>query len=148
MKKLNLPDYSFKFKEAGGKTFIFDSFRKKYVFLTPEEWVRQNFLTYLAVEKGYKRSLMVVEASLKYNRLKKRCDALIYNAKGERIMIIECKSPETDLSQKVFDQAVRYNYPLKVKYLVITNGLAHYCCQIDYESGQYSFLENIPGYSE
>ncbi len=148
MKKLNLPHYTFKFKEAEGKTFIFDSFRKKYVVLTAEEWVRQNFLTYMSEEKGYKPSLIVVEASLKYNRLKKRCDALIYNTKGERIMIIECKSPEIALSQNVFDQAVRYNYPLKVIYIVITNGLTHYCCEIDYGSGQYRFLETIPRYFE
>ncbi len=146
MKKLNLPDYTFKFKKFEEKTFIFDSFRKKYVALTPEEWVRQNFLTYLAEEKGYRRSLIVVEAPVKYLSMKKRCDALIYNSKGERIMIIECKSPDTVLSQKTFDQAVRYNFPLQVKHLTITNGLMHYCCEIDYLSGEYKFLDVVPGF--
>ncbi len=146
--KLNLPDYKFKYLKKGDKTHIFDSFRKKYVVLTPEEWVRQNFLTYLAEEKGYKRSLMLVEASLKYDKIQKRCDALVFNSCGEKLMIIECKSVNVKLSQEVFDQAVRYNYPLGVKYIVITNGLSHYCCMIDYDHGKYSFLDNIPVFED
>ena len=146
--KLNLPEYIFKFQKKDEKTYIFDSFRKKYVVLTPEEWVRQNFLTYLVEEKGYRRSLIVVEASIRYDRMYKRCDALIYNSKGEITMIIECKSVEISLSQKVFDQAVRYNYPLGVKYITVTNGLSHYCCEIDYISGNYSFLDEIPLFFE
>lgn len=146
MTKLSLPEYSFKFLKKENRLYIFDSFRKKYVVLTPEEWVRQNFLTYLVEGKGYKSSLIAVEASIKYHSMQKRCDALVYNTKGKIIMIIECKSAQTELSQKVFDQAVRYNYPLQVKYLTITNGLVHYCCEIDYNTGNYVFLNDIPAY--
>lgn len=146
--KLNLPEYLFKFQKKNEKTYIFDPFRKKYVVLTPEEWVRQNFLSYLVAEKGYKHSLIVVEASIKYDRMHKRCDALVYNSKGEKVMIIECKSTAVKLSQVVFDQAIRYNYPLGVKYLTITNGLSHYCCEIDYSSGKYTFLDKVPDFGE
>ncbi len=147
MIKLNLPEYNFKILKKEGKTYIFDSFRKKYVVLSPEEWVRQNFLTYLVEKKGYKSSLIAVEAQIKYHSMLKRCDALIYNSKGEMIMIVECKSTETRLSQEVFDQAVRYNYPLQVKYLTITNGLTHYCCEINYQCRKYTFLKSIPNYN-
>ena len=130
------------------KRYIFDQFRKKYVVLTPEEWVRQNFLRFLVAEKGYKPSLIVVEASLRYHSMKKRCDALIYNSLGKVLMILECKSTGIELSQKVFDQIIRYNYPFQVEYLTITNGLTHYCCKIDYSLGKYEFLSNIPDYFE
>ena len=146
MIKLNLPAYNFKTIKKENKLYIFDSFRKKFVLLTPEEWVRQNFLMYLVEHKGYKPSLIVVEASLKYHKMNKRCDALIYNSKGDIIMIVECKSTEVELSQKVFDQVIRYNYSFMVKHLTITNGMAHYCCRIDYSSGKYDFLNNIPDY--
>ena len=146
--KLNLPEYNFKIQKRNNKICIFDPFRKKYVGLTPEEWVRQNFLAFLVKEKGYKSSLIIVEASLKYESLQKRCDALIFDTNGNKVMIVECKSAMVELSQDVFDQAIRYNYPLGVKYITITNGLVHYCCEIDYVSGKYSFRDEIPAFGK
>jgi len=148
MTNLNLPEYEFCIKKDSKRTTIFDIFRKKHVALTPEEWVRQNFLKFLTEEKKYKPSLIIVEASIKYHSMQKRCDAIIYDNNGNPVMIIECKSTKINLNQSVFDQAVRYNFPLKVKYLTMTNGLKHYCCKIDYQKGKYTFLEDIPYFNE
>lgn len=144
MQELNLPKYQFKLKEADGKIQIFDAFRKKYVVLTPEEWVRQNFLQYLITEKRYAASLIAVEAGLKYNELQKRADILVYDKQGSPFLLVECKAPEVKISQDVFDQVARYNMSFKVTYLVVTNGMDHFCCKMDYEKNSYRFLEEIP----
>jgi len=146
MIKLNLPEYKFRFREVGQKKQIFDSFRKKFVFLTPEEWVRQNFLMYLTLEKNYPSSLVAVEAGLKLYKRKKRTDIVVYNNTGQPILIIECKAPEIKLTQDVFDQITRYNMILQVNYLIVTNGLEHYCCLLDFENNSYRFLKEIPDY--
>lgn len=144
MKALNLPPYQFKIKQQGLRTQIFDSIRKKYVVLTPEEWVRQNFLQFLIQEKNYPASLIAVEAGLKYNQLQKRMDVLVYDKQGTPHLMVECKAPEVKINQDVFDQIARYNMVFKVKYLVVTNGMHHFCCLMDYTNNAYQYLEQIP----
>ena len=146
MQKLNLPEYTFRVKKKEKKTYIFDDFRKKYVMLTPEEWVRQHFLMYLVTELDFPKSLIAVEAGLKLYKRIKRTDIVVYNKQGNPVLIVECKAPEVKLNEKVFDQVVRYNMALQVNYLIVTNGLDHYCCQLDYEKNTYNFLKNIPNY--
>jgi hypothetical protein len=145
---LNLPVYIFRIKEKEGKKLIFDSFRHKWVSLTPEEWVRQNFIRYLTEEKHYPVSLVSVERSIRMNQLNFRSDAVVFSKAGEPLVIIECKAPEVKISQQAFDQIVRYNYELRVKYLIVTNGMNHYFCVIDQDKLTYSFLTEIPDYNE
>lgn len=144
MQALNLPSYQFKLKQQGQRTQIFDAIRKKYVVLTPEEWVRQNFLQYLIQDKKFPASLIAVEAGLKYNQLQKRMDVLVYDKQGSPHLMVECKAPEVKITQDVFDQIARYNMVFKVKYLVVTNGLHHFCCLMDYTKESYVYLEQIP----
>jgi len=149
METLNLPEHPLKKRiSAKGKTEVFDEFRKKYVVLTPEEWVRQQFLWYLVELKNYPASLIAVEKGLTLNRLKKRFDAVVYNKRGLPAMLIEFKSAGILLEQNVFDQIAVYNLQLRVKYLIISNGLQHYCCIMDYEKKQYQFLKETPFFDE
>ena len=148
MQDLNLPEYKFRYKKDNENLLIFDSIRKKYVALTPEEWVRQNFVQFLLKEKNVPASLINIEMSLNYNKLKKRSDIVIYKNTGIPLLIIECKSPNIAITQKVFDQIARYNFTLKVKYLIVTNGIDHFCCKIDLENKTYVFLKEIPNYVE
>lgn len=148
MEKLNLPTYLFNIKLIEQRKYIFDFIRKKSVILTPEEWVRQNFLRYLVDEKKYPASLIAVEKEFKLNNLSKRCDAVIYNKLGNPFLIVECKASSVKIDQKVFDQIARYNMKFNVDYLIVTNGLQHFCCKIDYESGNYSFLKEVPLFKE
>ena len=127
-------------------TQIFDEVRKKYLKLTSEEWVRQNFIQYLNKEKKYPLGLMGVEKMVKYNTLKTRADIVLYNTYGKANMIVECKSPEVKITQDTFYQIAKYNSQLKVKYLIVTNGMKHYCCKMDYETSGIEFLEEIPTY--
>ncbi len=145
---LNLPTYIFKTKRQGQITKIFDTIRRKYVTLTPEEWVRQNFIQYLIHEKKYPASLLAIEIPIKLNKLKKRGDIVAFDNKGLHVLLVECKAPEVKLTQNVFDQIARYNLSLNVKYLVVTNGLEHYCCLMDHANKSYLFLENIPTYNK
>ncbi len=143
--QLNLPAIDAKIRlGVNGNATIFDPFRKRYVRLTPEEWVRQHFLNYLNREMGYPVTLLVVEASLVYNGMKKRFDILAYSSRGLPVLIVECKAPTVSISQKVFDQVAMYNMSLLVPYLAVTNGLNHYACYIDRQAGQYRFLDKIP----
>ncbi|HOY31504.1 MAG TPA: type I restriction enzyme HsdR N-terminal domain-containing protein [Bacteroidales bacterium] len=146
MLPLNLPPYEFSVRQ-GAPPKIFDTIRKKYVALTPEEWVRQNFLRYLVVEKKYPASLIRIEHPLKVYKLQKRCDAVVCDNKGHPLVIVEFKSPDVALNQAVFDQISRYNIALKVKYLIVSNGMEHYCCIVDTKSRSCHFLDNIPEYS-
>jgi hypothetical protein len=146
MTALNLPFYQFKTKLIKDKTYIFDPIRKKYILLTPEEWVRQNFVNYLQNEKKYPQSRVINEIQIELNGLKKRCDTLILNAELKPVMIIEYKAPTVEINQNTFDQAAVYNEKLKVKYLIISNGINHYCCQINLQSRRYNFLDHIPEY--
>ena len=148
MTKLNLPDYSFRIKTEEDKTFIFDEIRKKFLLLTPEEWVRQNFIKYLIHEKGFPSSLMAIESGLKINKNIFRADLLVYNKKGIPILVVEFKAPEIKITQKAFDQIARYNIKFRAGYLIVSNGLKHYCCLLNKKEGVYSFLKNIPLYNE
>jgi len=144
MERLNLLTYSFNIKFKEQRKYIFDFIRRKYVLLTPEEWVRQNFLKYLVEEKKYPASLIAVEKEFKLNTLSKRSDAVVYNQSGNPFLMIECKATSVPIDQNVFDQIARYNMKLNVEYLVVTNGLAHYCCKIDIKNQKYYFLKDIP----
>ncbi|MFZ4456818.1 MAG: type I restriction enzyme HsdR N-terminal domain-containing protein [Bacteroidales bacterium] len=146
MLRLNLPSKEFKIKESDGKLAIFDDIRKKYVALTPEEWVRQNFIHYLISDKNYPKSLIANEISIKLNNTIKRCDSVIYDRLLNPLVIVEFKAPEVEITQAVFDQISRYNIVFKVPYLIVSNGLSHYCCQIDYNLNKSIFLSEIPDY--
>lgn len=145
MAPLNLPIYPFRFKALGQKKMIFDEVRKKFVVLTPEEWVRQNFIRFLITEKNFPASLINIEKKVIYNTLKKRYDVLVYQ-NTTPLVLIECKSQEIKLTQTVLDQLARYNFDLKVKYLVVTNGLQHIYCIMDYSNRTYHFIEELPEY--
>ncbi|MCC6837548.1 MAG: type I restriction enzyme HsdR N-terminal domain-containing protein [Bacteroidia bacterium] len=144
MRALNLPGYSFKLKESSGKVQILDELRKKYVVLTPEEWVRQHIVQYLIQEKKYPASLIAVEIGLKYNQLQKRADVLVYDREAAPFLLVECKAPEVKITQDVFHQIAVYNMSFKVKYLLVTNGMDHFICEMDYTNNSYQFLKEIP----
>jgi hypothetical protein len=148
LNKLNLPEYTFRLKKTDQRTYIFDDIRKKFVLLTPEEWVRQNFLMYLVNEKDFPKSLISVEAGLKLYKTYKRTDIVVYNNSGTTLLIVECKGPEVRITEKVFDQIVRYNMALNAGFLIVTNGINHYCCQLDYQNSSYLFLKEIPNYND
>jgi len=144
--KLNFPTYAFRVQGQDDAKQIFDDIRKKYVALTPEEWVRQHIIRYLIREKNYPGGLFSVETGLKYNRLTKRTDVVVYNPNGEVVLLIECKAPGVTINQDPFNQIAMYNKELRGKVLIVTNGLAHYCCEMDYEGGEHKFLDEIPDY--
>ncbi len=146
MQKLNFPGYQFRFKNSENKVSIFDRIRKKFIILTPEEWVRQHTIHYLIEEKKYPESLINVEKLIQLNGLNKRYDIIIFNPDGSIFLIVECKSARIKITQEVFDQIARYNLALDSEYLMITNGLEHYYCQMNYTDQQYTFLKNIPDY--
>jgi hypothetical protein len=146
MLQLNLPVYNIRTRELDGRQEIYDVVRKRFVSSTSEEWVRQNFLHFLIHDRKFPMVLVAVEKSLTLNRMTKRTDILVHGSKGQPLMIVECKAPEIKINQKVFEQIGRYNLALKVNYLVVTNGMEHYCAQIDFTSGSYRFLRDIPEY--
>ena len=141
--KLNFPSYDFKIKTADKVTQIFDIVRRKYVALTPEEWVRQHFIHYLVNEKKISQSLLAVEMNIRMNNLQKRCDIVGYNNSGNPVLIVECKAPDVKISQKTFEQVALYNIILQVKYLAVSNGLNHFFCEIDIKKKSYRFLKGI-----
>lgn len=146
MLKLNFPTYSFRLKNRENKRLIFDDIRKKFVVLQPEEWVRQHCVNYLISYKNYPKTLINVEKELKVNGLTKRYDIVIYNPDGSIHLIVECKSPKTTINQDTFDQIARYNLALKATYLMVTNGINHYYCAMDFNTERYKFLIDIPDY--
>ena len=148
MLELNLPSFDKKVIQKEGKPFIFDIIRRQYVALTPEEWVRQHFVHFLISEKGYPQSLMANEVQLKLNGMSRRCDTVAYDRTLKPRVIIEYKAPTVNITQQVFDQICRYNMVLQVDYLIVSNGLAHYCCKVDNTTHTYTFLKDIPSYEE
>lgn len=146
MLSLNLPAFDTKITTREGKNIIFDIIRRRYVALTPEEWVRQHFVNYLIVHKGFPKALMANEVNLNLNGTKKRCDTVLYRRDLSARMIVEYKAPHIEITQQVFDQITRYNMVLKVDYLIVSNGMQHYCCLVDYEKQSYTFLKEIPDY--
>ncbi len=148
MEKLNLPEYAFRTRTEEGKQMIFDNIRKKFVVLTPEEWVRQNFIQYLIKEKKYPETLMAVEKQIMVNQKQRRFDLLIYLRNGQPHLIAEFKAPNVKITQETFDQVVRYNMALRVERVVVSNGLQHFACDIDYINNSYTFLHEIPVFCE
>ena len=144
MLKLNFPDYTFRFKNSENKSLIFDVIRKKFVRLTPEEWVRQHVVHFLISDKHFSSSLINVEKQLILNNTKKRYDIVVFNSDGSIYLIVECKAPNISISQDTFDQIARYNLVTNAKYLMVTNGSTHYYCRMDYENECFIFLEEIP----
>ena len=152
MKQLNLPQYSFRISGKEGSEMIFDPLRKKWVRLTPEEWVRQNFVRYLIDAGKYPAGLIGIEIMFNFNSLKRRVDILVHNRKGEPIMIVECKSPDVNVADfyenRVFDQAGEYNMRFKLPYVIITNGINHYAFKYDPALNIYEFMMVIPLFEE
>jgi hypothetical protein len=147
MLQLNFPAYNFRFKNSENKVHIFDVIRKKFVVLQPEEWVRQHLVHYLIFEKKYPKSLINVEKQLEINGLKKRYDAVVFDSNGNIEILVECKSPSIAISQQTFDQIARYNMNLTAKYLVVTNGLEHFYCKMNFKQEKYTFLTDIPDFN-
>jgi type I site-specific restriction-modification system R (restriction) subunit len=146
--KLNLPEYAFRTKTENGKQMIFDLIRKKFVVLTPEEWVRQNFIQYLINEKNYPQSLMAVEKQIVVNGKQRRFDLLVYLKNGQPFLIAEFKAPSVKITQEAFDQVVRYNMVLRVERVVVSNGLQHFACEVDYLNNSFKYLRGIPEFCE
>ncbi len=144
MFNLNLPAFEYTLKDAGGKVWIFDGIRKKYVILTPEEWVRQHFINYLIHHLQYPRTLIKVESGLNYNRLLKRSDIVVFNRAGKPWMVVECKSPEVPVNEETLQQVSVYNKTLKASFLVMTNGLKHFCFDLHVAKT----LKEIPAYEQ
>ncbi len=148
MQELNFPKFVFRFKNNENKVSIFDVIRKRFMVLQPEEWVRQHCVHYLIEVKKYPISLINVEKELKVNDLKKRYDIVISNTDGSIHLIVECKAPKIEIKQNTFDQIARYNLALNATYLMVTNGINHYYCSMDFKAEQYHFLKDIPDYQE
>jgi len=148
MQKLNFPTYSFRFKNSENKIAIFDEIRKKFILLTPEEWVRQHVIQFLIREKSYPKSYINVEKLIKINGTNKRYDIVVYQTNGELFLLIECKAPQVKITQETFDQIARYNLELNANYLMVSNGLNHYFCQMDFEKEKYNFLDSLPSFIE
>ena len=146
MQNLNFPSYNFRFKNSENKVSIFDDIRKKFIIITPEEWVRQNTIQFLLQEKNYPKSYLNIEKLIKINDITKRYDIVVFQPDGTIFLLIECKAPEIKITQETFDQIARYNLTLKAQYLMVTNGLNHYFCQMDFEKEQYVFLEELPNF--
>jgi len=148
MYQLNLPEYKFSIKKQENKLLVFCAQRKKYVSLTPEEYVRQHFIRFLVEEMNYPASLFAIEHQINFNGMKKRCDAVLFSCAGKPSLIVELKAPNVPITQQVFDQIAIYNAKLNVAYFMISNGLEHYCCRVDTENVRYEFLPQIPSYTQ
>ncbi|MFD2585487.1 type I restriction enzyme HsdR N-terminal domain-containing protein [Croceitalea marina] len=147
MRPLNFKEYSFRLKSSENSIHIFDIVRKKFVVLQPEEWVRQHTVHFLIKEKKYPKSIINVEKQITVNSLKKRFDVVVFNSDGSIKILVECKSPDVTITQATFDQIARYNIKLNAEYLMVTNGLNHFYCQIDAVEEKYTFLREIPDFS-
>jgi len=146
MELLNFSACDFRFRKSDSQTLIFDEIRRKFLVLTPEEWVRQHVVQYLIKEKKYPKSLINVEKILKINGIPKRYDIVVFNTDGSIFILVECKAPQVKISQQVFDQIARYNMSMKSELLMVTNGLDHYYCKLDYKNERYNFMPELPMY--
>ncbi|MDL2241713.1 type I restriction enzyme HsdR N-terminal domain-containing protein [Bacteroidales bacterium OttesenSCG-928-L03] len=147
MYALNLPDPGLKLQEKNGKLYVFDRLRKQFVRFTPEEQVRQSFIAFLIDEKGYPEGLLANEVSIELGNVKRRCDTVLYDVRLAPLMIVEYKAPSVVINQGVFDQIARYTLSLPAPWLIISNGLQHFCCRKEAEKKGYSFVKEIPSYS-
>jgi hypothetical protein len=141
---MNLPSFDYKIKEIEGQNYIFDIIRRKYLVLTPEEWVRQHFIHLLINQYNYPKSLFRVEGGLKYNQLQKRSDIIIYDKSGNPFLLVECKAAEVAINQSVVEQASRYNQTIRAKYLAVTNGIKTFCFEVDFEKNSFRQLIDLP----
>ena len=148
MFEVNLPAFDYKMRTINGKNQIFDPLRRKFVALTPEEWVRQHLVHYLVAFKGFPSERIVNEAQIKLNGLVRRCDSVLYDRSLKPVMVMEYKAPTVVVNQSVFEQVAAYNWALRADYLLVSNGLTHYCCRFDYTERQVVFLDDIPSFSE
>lgn len=148
MWQLNLPTYQFNIKKKNTKYYVMDNQRKRWVILTPEEWVRQHLIQYLIREKYFPAARIAVEKQILVNELKKRCDAIVYDQSSSPLLIVECKAPHVPITQNTFDQAAVYNQVLNAPFLLVSNGLEHQFCRVDIVNRRYTFLSGIPLYSE
>lgn len=149
MQQLNLPPFNIKVAEREGQTTIYDFLRHRYIRLTPEEWVRQHFTHFLVEHKGYPTALLANEVTIDVNGVARRCDSVLYKAAGGMPrMIIEYKAPHIHITQSVFQQIYSYNSVLRADYLIVSNGINHYCCHVDYDNMRVDFLKDIPYYIE
>jgi hypothetical protein len=148
MQQLNLPQYNFNLKTENNRLFIRDVIRKKYLLLTPEEWVRQHIIQYLISEKEFPQSLFSVESGIKINTLQKRYDAVVYSRSGKPMVLIECKAPSVPINQKVFEQVTNYNSRVNSPYMLVTNGMQHFFLYLESTSGKFIFTHTVPAFSE
>ncbi len=146
--RLNLPEFEVRLKKDGDKKYIFDILRRKYLYLTPEEWVRQHFVNYLIVEKNYPKGLFRIEKLLHYHKMRKRADIIVCDRKGTPIVLVECKAPHVKITQDAFNQAATYNTQIKAPITIITNGLRHFCYKTDFSTQNISFIQDIPLFRE
>lgn len=146
--RLNLPPAPLRFGRDGNAVTVFDPLRAKWVTLTPEEWVRQHFTSFLTTHRGVPRSLIAKETGITLNGTLKRCDTVIYTPSLTPLAIVEYKAPTVAISRKVFEQIIRYNIVLKTRYLIVSNGMSHYCCEVDKDTGGCRLLADIPPYEE
>lgn len=146
--ELNLPSFDIRLQRDDEGVKIFDRLRKKFIILTPEEWVRQHFVNYLINHKGFPKSLMANEIGITLNGTRRRCDTVVFDKHGSPMVIVEYKASSIVISQSTFDQIVRYNMVLHARYLIVSNGMNHYCCRIDYDNMSYDFLKEVPDYAD
>ena len=146
MVTLNLPHYPFKLKEKNKKIYILDEIRKKYLYLTPEEWVRQHVIQYLVIYKLYPRSLIKIESGLFLNTMRRRSDVLIFDRNAKPLLLVECKAPSIKINEKVIDQAARYNMEYRAPFIIVTNGLDVVACSMDHRNQTFEVLKEIPDY--
>jgi hypothetical protein len=148
MDSLNLPAYDYRIEQRDGKLVIFDPIRKKFIVLTPEEWVRQHFVNYLTRHLGYPASRIRVESGTSYNKRARRTDILVYDNQLEPLVLVECKAASVAINQSTFNQVSVYNKTLRARLIICSNGLVHYACSFDKQTETISFLDNIPKYSD
>ena len=144
---LNFPSYHFETQEEAGRHIIFDALRKKWLQLLPEEWVRQHVVQYLVQEKQVPVGLIGIEKSFQFQGMQRRADVIVHDRQGTAVLMVECKAPSVKITQDVFDQIARYNMVIHAGYLFVTNGLQHYCCKIEADTRQYTFLKELPVFS-
>jgi type I site-specific restriction-modification system R (restriction) subunit len=146
VKQLNFPSYDFKIRKSANGFEILDDVRKKWVVLTPEEWVRQHTIRWLISEKNYPAGLIAIERQILINGVSNRFDAVVFDRNASPLIVVECKAPEVEINEAVFDQAARYNMNVNASMLLITNGISHYCCTINHQEQTYQFLKDLPKY--
>jgi len=147
MVDLNLPPFDYKTKQVEGKPYIFDLLRRKYVRLSPEEWVRQHIVNLLLTHYAYPKALIRSEGGLNLNQTQKRTDVVVFDRQGQPFLVVECKAPHIPLTQSVFDQIARYNHVHRAPYIVISNGLMHYCCSVNHDTADVQFMDDFPAFT-